>query len=56
MDKFTMAAIGAMILFALAGAGCATRSDVSAMVRTDDARGDASRVRVAVDLAEIVTP
>jgi hypothetical protein len=52
-----MAAIGAMVLCALAG--CAVQPDVtpvSAMVRSDDARPDVSRLRVTVDLSEIVTP
>jgi len=48
-------AIGAVVLVLLA-AGCAQQADfgVSAMVRTDEIRIEASRIKV--DLAEILTP
>jgi len=57
MNRLMMAAVGAMILWALAG--CVAQPDVapvSAMIRTDDARPDVSRSGVSVNLAEIVTP
>jgi len=53
-----MMAIGALLLFLL-GSGCAMQPEltsVSAMVRTDESRPDVSRLRVTVDLGEIITP
>ena len=57
MSQLLMAAIGAMILFALGG--CAMQRDggsVSAMVRTDDARPAAASHPVTVDLSDILRP
>jgi hypothetical protein len=51
-------AIGAMLLVVL-GAGCAKQSEytgASALVGPADSRPDVSRLRVTVDLGEIVIP
>ena len=51
MYRLMMAAMGAMILWALAGCVGPLETGPSAMVRTD-----VKAPRVTVDLAEIVTP
>ena len=49
-------AVGAIWLFILGGCSAQTDVAVSAMPRLDEVRAQASDLRVAVDLREIVTP
>ena len=53
-----MAGMGTMLLLALGIGGCMSQVDapVTAMVRANDLRAQASDVRVSIDLQEIVNP